>query len=316
MDWGVFATVFSAITGALSFGYSVLQGKSLSRRFFKSGLLYHSVVKQEYESLKEETLTYSRGRNMRDWLLVVSVIVNIFLFTTIIWDESLARENKEAAAFLFFAVVVWWVLLNLLFIFLKKTLISEVQLERNDVKGALNGSAWMFLASVLAFIIIVSLKSSAVGSLGVFYSFSVVVAGIGAILSAVMFSSIIDIGTALLWKIYVSDSNEALADKLPHLLVKTRTGGIFFGQLYDPLDNKLLLLRKAKLVIYGGQDLIEMLGEIVSSEVTPGMQENYLSIPWDEIETLQIVERGLYGTPRNNHKTKNNVAKKDASGRV
>ncbi|WP_148883287.1 hypothetical protein [Thermococcus aciditolerans] len=302
MGLEVAATVLSAIVGALSFGYSVVQGRSLGRRrFFKPNLLSHSVVKQEYESLKEQALEYSRSKR-KESLLCATIFVNGLLFLALVVGRFSA--GSEEAASLFFVIVGWWISLNLLFILLKKASIPEVKLNPKEVENALNGSTWIFLASIVMFIIVV-LRSLSVGSptsSSILYSLSVAVAGIGAILSAILFSSIIDIGTALLWKIYVSDSNRPLAEKLPHLLVKTKTGNIFFGQLYDPLDDKLLILRKAKLVIHGGQDVADTLGKVISHAVPHEKQGNYFLIPWDEIETLQIVESGLYAQRTNQYR--------------
>ncbi|WP_297479567.1 hypothetical protein [Thermococcus sp.] len=295
MEGEVFATVLSAIIGVVSFGYNVIQGKGLSRMFFKSNLLYHSTVKREYESLKKQALEYSRGYSKRDGLLIGAVIVNISLFCTILAGKF-NSENKETA-FLFFIIGVLWVFLNLWFILLKKALISEVQLEHNKVKNALNGSAWIFLGSVLA-VMTIGLRSSLIGSPAFFYSIPVIVAGIGAVLSALIFSTIINTGTALLWKINISN-NSLFANKLPHLLVKTKTGSVFFGQLYDPLDSKALVLRKSKLM-HGGQIVEDKNDLILYDLILWTSQEStgdYWIVPWDDIESIKIIEEGLYAPP-------------------
>ena len=127
----------------------------------------------------------------------------------------------------------------------------------------------------------------------IFYSASVIVAGIGAILSALIFSTIINTGTALLWKINISN-NSSFSNKLPHLLVKTKTGSVFFGQLYDPLDSKVLVLRKSKLM-HGGQ-IVEDKNDLIlwTSQESAG---DYWIIPWNDIESIKIIEEGLYFPP-------------------
>jgi len=249
--------------------------------------LSHHAVEQEYHSLRREALKYSRWIR-KEFLLYAMLGLNILLFLALVITRSRAE--------IFFVVVVYSVFMNFLFILVKWALISDVRLDLdlNRVKEALNGSAWIFLCSIVAFIFVIALSPSPLTSHNIFYSLSIIVVTLGVILESVVFSNIINTGTALLWKIYVSDSNSALAEKLPHLIVKTKTGTIFLGQLYDPLDDKLLVLRKAKIVISGTQEVYETLNKITAT--MPKEPANYISIPWEEIEALQIIEEGLYTT--------------------
>ena len=93
----------------------------------------------------------------------------------------------------------------------------------------------------------------------------------------------------LLWKSRVSQ----FAKSLPYLFVKTKTGNIYYGQLYDLLDSKVLVLRKSRLM-HGGQIIED------SSLVTKMSEEgDYWNVRWKDIESIKIVEDGLYAPPDN-----------------
>ncbi|CAD5245070.1 membrane protein of unknown function [Thermococcus camini] len=186
------------------------------------------------------------------------------------------------------------------------SLISEGQwistLNEDKIKRSVFGLLLTFaLSGVLTILWVWSLPSS--------MNHLILIGAIGMVILAYIVSDVKSVAVRLLWKVKLPE----FSDKLPHLLVKTKTGNIFFGQLYDPLDDKLLIIRNAKLVIHGGQDVTNTLGKIVSHEVPPNKQENSLSVPWDEIEVLQIVEEGLYMTSENNSKNKNNSDQKEVS---
>lgn len=314
------ASVVTAFVSVFGFAYTVMQGRNLAReRIFRSVLMSHLYVMQGYNSLKKRALGYSRG--LRDVYFLTVFLINVLIVYSL-YSVSISNQN-EKLVLLFLVIIVWGNLLNIVFIFVKKSLISEARLYENDVKRNLRGSTGIFLLSVIMFMMVVLLVPNSplhtilpnqtakthptidVSNFNAYYSGSIIIAGIGIILSAILFSSIIDTGTALLWKIDVSDSKKALADKLPHLIVKTKIGNVFFGQLYDPLDDKLLILRNAKLVVHSGQEVADTLVKVVPHEVLPNKQEDYLLIPWDEIEALQIVEKGLYMASETDTENKN-----------
>ncbi len=104
------------------------------------------------------------------------------------------------------------------------------------------------------------------------------------IILSYVISDVKETAVRLLWKAKVRD----FANNLPHLIVKTKTGNIYYGQLYDPLDRKVLVLRKSKLM-HNGQ-IIEG-----SSLVTKMSEEgDYWNVLWKDIESIKIVEKGLY----------------------
>jgi len=285
------ATIVSTVVGVVSVFVSIWQGKVLSReKPLTKMLLSHIAVRQQYERLRDLALRYSKQGLKREGLLWGMVLINI-QFAVLLAIIQLKKGDK--GALLFFNIVTVTIIFNALFIFLKRTLISNVRPELNRVKHALNGSAWMFLCSLVidAFIaLIISLSNV---SQDIYYTLSTILVAFGVIISSFVFTSIINTGTSLLWKIYVSTGN-TLAENLPHLLVKTKTGTFIFGQLYDPLDNNLLILRKARFI---DNTFDEQLKRVNSHAVPIEKQERYTSIPWDDIETLQILEKGLYATP-------------------
>lgn len=76
--------------------------------------------------------------------------------------------------------------------------------------------------------------------------------------------------------------------------MKTKTGSVFFGQLYDPLDSKVLVLRKSKLM--HGEQIVEDKNDLIlwTSQESTG---DYWIIPWNDIESIKIIEEGLYAPP-------------------
>ncbi|WP_456367726.1 hypothetical protein, partial [Thermococcus sp.] len=61
------------------------------------------------------------------------------------------------------------------------------------------------------------------------------------------------------------------------------------GQLYDPLDSKVLVLRKSKLMHDG-----QIVEDNWTSQESAG---DYWIIPWNDIESIKIIEEGLYFPP-------------------
>ncbi|WP_297468339.1 hypothetical protein [Thermococcus sp.] len=114
---------------------------------------------------------------------------------------------------------------------------------------------------------------------------------IGFLVLAYLIVDVINTSIRLLWKAKVRD----FADNLPYLIVKTKTGNIYYGQLYDPLDSKVLVLRKSKLM-HGGQ-IVEDKNDLIlwASQESAG---DYWIISWKDIESIKIIEDGLYEPPK------------------
>ena len=107
----------------------------------------------------------------------------------------------------------------------------------------------------------------------------------GMIILAYLISNIKETTVRLLWKAQI----RTFADDLPKIIVTTVSGGIFFGRLYDPLDNNVLIIRDAGLL--HNDQKIEALVGFASNYWFAG---NYWIVPWDDIESIKILEDGLY----------------------
>lgn len=225
-------------------------------------------------------------------------------------------NSKETPATIGIAAIVAYLLEVLLLLLVSRVpLMVEGRwisaLKEDTIKSSVFGVLLTFsLSGMLTILWVWSLPSSV--------SYLFLVGVVGMIILAYIVSDVKSTAIRLLWKVRLPE----FSDKLPHLLVKTKTGNIFFGQLYDPLDEKLLILGKAKLIIHGGQSVFETLNEAISIPSDPENEifgsvfnfqkrANYVSIPWDEIEALQIIEEGLYRTPEMPTENKSSDVKKE-----
>ncbi len=160
----------------------------------------------------------------------------------------------------------------------------EILQDENSIKNAVFGLLSTLATSGIIVVFWV-LKLSSLRETS--YLLEVITAMIGIVILAYLISNIKETAVRLLWKAKVRD----FADNLPHLIVKSKTGNIYYGQLYDPLDRKVLVLRKSKLM-HSGQIIED------SNLVTKMSEEGgYWSILWKDIESIKIVEDGLYAPP-------------------
>lgn len=236
-------------------------------------------------------------------LLPVSVLV-IFLFPCflVLSLPNLAQQVEHSylldllKKLLEYTVISYFSEIILLLIPSKFSKRYVILSNESEVIGLAFGLYWTFFFSLIITLSLSQLmlhfaSISGLPDKKLIYS-AVVIAIAGILILWYLVLSIKHTATHFLWKVRLS----SFAGCLPHLIVKIKSGDIFFGQLYDPFDGKVLILRNAKLVIHEGQRVDKTLEDIVSHDVAQHKRADYISVPWNEIETLQIVEEGLYMT--------------------
>jgi|GEM_PF-5294340 len=296
---GAFATLIVSI-------YTIWKWRNSRRyRYLSFVLSSHVYVYGKRKGLEKDVLKYARSS--RDFLVII-----YFLFAVLSW--LLLFYDKSPSDFFGYTAVLFAV--GMAIFLLKRFDISLANPCRGeaDIKKRLRGTGVLMGLFIISYTIVLALSFLLhEDELNRWYIGSALVAGVVTVVGAFLFSGVLYNATYTLWKVRVS-ANQNFADDLPHLIVKTKTGNIFFGRLYDPLDDKALILRKAKLVVHGGREVCDTLEKVISHAVPPQNQENYISIPWDDIETLQIVEDGLYKPPKTDggNKNEDSTEEKDA----
>jgi len=277
-------------------------------------LMFHKAVFLEYKEIKEKidnnfmSIFRIKKELLSNFILPI-LVFGFVLFapflshsstpnysssnnSTFLLNEINISEIKEPdhillnAVFAYFLEALWLLGVSMAPLIVEGNWNSR--LNESTIEGSVFGLLYTLGFSGALTVVWIFLISPSVGYL------SLITAVGGIVIMAYIVDNIRTTALRLLWKVEVP----GFADNLPHLIVKTKTGNIFFGQLYDPLDDKALILRNANLVIHGGREVSETLEKITFGTIyaKDGAKElaNYISIPWDDIEALQIVEDGLY----------------------
>ena len=257
-------------------------------------IMLHGTIYSHYSQIEKDISGWSNKWKTKK--LFVSIFPGVLL-------PLLAPPTAESSFSTLTLVLVFNYILFVLLMLLFYDLPLVIQwnwgsrLNESIIEDSVNGLSANFVISIAVIVfysvIVVGISSvvtqwthtAVLMSLTLLFVFLIIFIAINVVITSLR----------LLWKVRVP----SFVDELPHLIVTTKTGNVFFGQLYDPLDDKFLILRKAKLVLYSNQEVANIIENLVSHTVLLRKQENYLSIPWDEIETLQIVEDGLYRAPQN-----------------
>lgn len=174
----------------------------------------------------------------------------------------------------------------LLLAFSKIPLMAEKRwgsiLHEDTIKGAVSGLMWILILSGLSTVLWVHVWPYPEQRYMPF-----VIGLLGFLALVFIVNNVRTTAIRLLWKVKAQE----FSGKLPHLIVKTKTGNIYYGQLYDPLDSKVLVLRKSRLM-HGGQ-IVEDKNELIPRSLWEN-EGDYWIIPWNDIESIKIVEEGLY----------------------
>ncbi len=261
--------------------------------FNLSGNLSHSVV-GESSILSVQNVS----SNTRGWITIkipdniprkTKCFVNMSVLLNSSCKLNLCNHNRGSVlyyAIFAFILEILWLLLFSWGRLLTDGRELDVLKDNDKIKSSIFGLLMtLIISGVLVVIWISNLPGSLKSNLP-----NVLVASFGLIALAYVVGSAKERAFRLLWKAEVRD----FANNLPHLIVKTKTGNIYYGQLYDPLDSKALVLRKSRLM-HGGQ-IVEDKNELIPWSLWEN-EGDYWIIPWNDIESIKIVEEGLYAPP-------------------
>ncbi len=227
-----------------------------------------------------------------------NVSIPVFFLGLLVFYPLIVYDDYNESLILSYAILAFITeILWLLLVSWSRLLTSERELDilkdHESIKSSIFGLLMTLIISGVLVVIWVTWTSSLqkrsqsnlptlrIASLG-----SVaLIAFLGFIALTYVVSNVKERALRLLWKAEVGD----FASNLPHLLVKTKTGNIYYGQLYDPLDSKVLVLRKSKLMHDG-----QIVEDNWTSQESAG---DYWIIPWNDIESIKIIEEGLYFPP-------------------
>lgn len=262
-------------------------------------LIQHRDIYEIYEKLREDAWNFSKGYDsLVGWMISLSLFVifsSLLSFLNII--DYLARPIERPHEALF-VVVVTLVTLNIIFSYAKLSYVTNSKLNKEQIQSNLKGSrVLLFISffisfSILSIAVYIDTMSSSSNQNNSWWDIaSIIISFLGFLVVSFLISRAIDIGTSRLWRLVVSGAYSNVLVDLPRVIVKTKTGNIYYGQLYDPLDSKVLVLRKSRLM-HGGQ-IVEDKNELIPWNLWEN-EGDYWIIPWNDIESIKIVEEGLY----------------------
>jgi len=287
MDYG--ATILKVLISLL-YLFSVQKKHPKSK--FLNMIRFHDSFLRYYTKIDEDINKWALEKS-RNFIVASIFSICPLIIVILVIKEGILLEFQELL-FVFVGVITP-IIMGITFAHKNRILIelNWSSINEDIIRKSIQGSMLSFGVSMLVlfvalFATLITLSKTKITITQITIVLTVFI--LSSLVVGYLMINIATTSTCLLWKARVP----SFADSLPMLLIKTKTGDIFFGQLYDPLENNALILRKAKIIIHNGQEVENIIKKVVSHKVPLSIQENYLAVPWDTIEVLQIVEDGLY----------------------